>query len=173
MPKGLGPFSPNVWKDEKTDFTILPNVLVENILHSKGGAVARSRAKLSGTHIFADDLLESRCQIFPVKHLDVLLDVARLGSWESHDNLEELLTLGLPLRYCQGAESFQIPPDPILFLNRESFRNQLLQKINGIHTGNKALFAFFPIDATDTDARWRSLLRGHGLKRSGDCATGL
>ena len=49
------------------------------------------------TCIFANDLFQRRAQNAPWKDLHVLLDVAWFGIREAHDQLEEVLALGLNL----------------------------------------------------------------------------
>ena len=47
--------------------------------------------KESVTHVFREDLVYCLRQGFPVEHLDVLLNIARLRSGKIHDLREEIL----------------------------------------------------------------------------------
>jgi hypothetical protein len=65
--------------------------------NASSGRVAR--------RVFADNLLKRLRKNLPREYLDVLLNVARLWVWKTHDNLEEVLTVCLGLGYRQWAKS--------------------------------------------------------------------
>ena len=107
--------------------------------------------------VLSNNLLEGRLQNLPGKHLDVLLDIAGFGVGKAHDDLEELLAVGLSLGHRLGVESFQVTADTVLLLDTETgWRgNKLLEKINSVDRCDITLALFSPPYARNADAvRW-------------------
>ena len=92
-----------------------------------GGQLMAGHETLSNTHIFANDFLQRVRQDLPWKHLDILLDVARLRIGELHDELEEVLAVGLAFGNGHRSETFEVAADAILLFHRESHGHQRLQ----------------------------------------------
>lgn len=122
------------------------------------------------TYVFANDLLQSARQILPVEDLDVLLDIAGLGIREGHDDLEELLAIGLPLGNRQRAEALQVPPYPILLLYRKPSRHQLFQQVDGVDAGHETLVLLLPVNAADADALGGPVFRCNRVEAGRDGA---
>lgn len=117
----------------------------------------RSYSTAGADTVLSNNLLEGRLQNLPGKHLDVLLDVAGFGIGEAHDDLKELLTVGLSLGHGLGVESFQVTADTVLFLDTETgWRgNKLLEKIDSVDRCDITLALFSPPYARNADAvRW-------------------
>ncbi len=125
------------------------------------------------TCIFANDLLERGCQDAPREDLDVLFNIARLGVRESHDQLEELLAVGLRFRDGGRTEALQIAPDAVLLFHREADRHQCLEKLDGVDTRDVALVLLGPPDTADANAVRCASFWGDGLEFGGDDASGL
>ena len=107
----------------------------------------------------------------PWKDLDVLLNVARLGMREAHDDLEEFFTLGLGLGHRCRSEAFEIAADAVLLLDSETNTNQSLKQVDGVDRSHVVLFLLLPQDAADGDAAWSSVLRSHWCEVGIDGAT--
>lgn len=127
----------------------------------------------AATYVFADDLLQGHRQDLPGEDLDILLDVTRFGIGESHDDLEELLAIGLSLGHGEWSEPLQVATNAVLLLDCEASGYKLLKEVDGVDTGDKALVLLLPPDATDAHTVVWSLVDCHGSKCRRDCATRL
>lgn len=125
------------------------------------------------TYVFADNLLQCMTQNFPGEHLDILLDVPGFRCGKAHDNLEEVLAVGLGLGNGERAETLEISPDSIFLLDGEAYPDQGLEQIDGIHTCNKAFLLPTPVYATDANAIRYPILRRNGSEVSMDGTTAL
>lgn len=105
--------------------------------------------------VFANDLLEGACKDSPREDLDILLNVARLRTWEAHDDLEELFALRLGLGHGLRSEAFKIATNAVLLFYGEADSDQRLQKLDSINTGDVAAVLLFPPNAVDVDAARR------------------
>jgi hypothetical protein len=110
-----------------------------------------SRGVFVCTHVFPNDLLQSRTENLPREYLDVLFNVSRLWIWESHDQLEEILTPRLALGHGDRSESFQISADPVFLLDSEARADQRLEQVDGVDRSDKTLILILPEDARDDD----------------------
>jgi len=125
------------------------------------------------TCIFANDLLQGRCQDPPWEDLHVLLDVARFGVRKPHDQLEEVLAIRLSLRHRRWAETLKVSPDPILLLDREANCDQRLEQRDRVHTRDVTLLLLRPPDAADADGVWNAVLWSDRFETRGDDAAVL
>lgn len=120
------------------------------------------------TCIFADDLLEGRCENPPREDLDILLNVPGLGVGEAHDQLEELFAVLLRLGDGRRAESLQVAADAVLLFDGKAHSHKSFQQLDGVDAGDVTLALFCPVDAADADAVRRALFRAYRLESGGD-----
>ena len=137
------------------------------------GPAERARRRRVAGRVLADDLLERVREHLPGEDLDVLLDVARLRSREAHDDLEELLAVGLALGHRQRPEALEVAPDAVLLLDREAHRDERFEQVDRVDARDVALALLLPPDAADADAVRGPLLRGDGLEGGVDGAAVL
>lgn len=134
-------------------------------LRGKNGCGGR---RVTG-RIFGNDLLERSREDLPGKNFDILLNVARFGVWESHDDFEELFAVSFGLGHSHWSEAFEIAANTILLLDGEPDTHQRLKKVDGVHRSHIEFVLLLPPDATDADAARNSILRGDGAKVCVDC----
>jgi hypothetical protein len=111
--------------------------------------------------VLGDDLLEGLVQYSPREDLDVLLDVPRLGGTKAHNDLEELLALGLGLADGDGMETLEVSTDAVLLFDGEARRwccDELFEEVDSIHRRHKELLLLSPVNTTDKDAVRGSLV---------------
>lgn len=101
------------------------------------------------TYIFGENLLQCLAEQVPFKHLEVLLDVTRLGVRELHDALEEVTVARLVFGDGGGPKTLQVAPDAILLLDREFAIGESFEEIDDVNRGDKARVRFLTIDAGD------------------------
>ncbi len=104
------------------------------------------------THVFPDNLLQRRAKDTPGEHLDILFDIPRLRIRERHDQLEEILCARLVLGDRDRPEPLEIPPYPILLLDRESQADQCLEQVNRVDRSHKTFILVRSVDARDDNA---------------------
>lgn len=104
------------------------------------------------THVFPDNLLQSRPKDTPREHLDILFDIPRFRIRKRHDELEEIFGARLVLGHRDRSEPFEIPPDSVLLLDRESQADQCLEQVDGVHRSDKAFILVRSVDAGNHDA---------------------
>lgn len=66
-------------------------------------------------------------QYLPGEHLDVLLNITRLGIGETHDNFEEWFAIRPRLGDCEGAKAFEVATDAVLLLDGKANVYELFQ----------------------------------------------
>src|SRR5438128_372924 len=110
-----------------------------------------------------------------MKHLDVLLDVAWLRVPETHNDLEELLTLGPAFADGCRAKPFEVSADAIFLVNTESVRRskKLLEQMDCVDRRDVARLLLFPPYAADAYAVRRPFRHAHGFEAHGQHAPGL
>lgn len=106
-------------------------------------------AKPTATYVFADNLFDRARDGFPGKDLDVLFNVSGLGVGVAHDGPEKGIGSGLVLGDSLRSESFKVPPDPVLLLDRESLTDDRLEKVEHIDRCDPARVLVFSEHARD------------------------
>lgn len=111
-----------------------------------GGDGSRSAGVAS--RVFGDDLLQCDREDLPWKHLDILLDISGLGIGKSHDDLEELLSLGFGFGDSVRLEALQVAANTVLLLDCEARGYNSLEKRDCVDTSDICLVLLGPPDAT-------------------------
>lgn len=114
--------------------------------------------------VLRDNLFERIRQNLPGEDFDILLDVARLGVREGHDQLEEFCRFGLALGHCNRTEALEVTTDSVLFLDREPDRDQGLKEVDAIDGCQEAVVLLGPIDARDHNTIGLSVCRRNRCK---------
>lgn len=100
-----------------------------------------------GFHMkLGDDFLDGKREDLPMKGLDILLDVSWLWMGIAHDLFEKVGAGGFGFGHSDRAETFQVTPDPILFVHTEMRSQEAFQEVDAVHGGDIKVALFRPVD---------------------------
>lgn len=92
---------------------------------------------------------------------------------KAHNDLEELLTLGLGLGYCHWSEALEVATNTILLLDSKPNPDKSFEQEDGVDRGDIELVSLLPPDARDANTARLTILRRNWTKLSRDTAVGL